>query len=91
LAEASRHLGVEGATELAYLQCRWEDLAGSQVAAHSRPAAFEGGRLTVVVDQSAWAVELQLLSAQLLERVRSEAPAVRTLLVRVSPRGSRGW
>ena len=66
---------------------RWEEVVGSDVARHCRPAAVEGERLTVVATDPAWASELQWLAADVLERGNEMAPAGRltSLTVRVAP------
>lgn len=57
---------------------RWDVIVGREVAAHSRPVAFDrgepgaGGRLTVQTDSTAWATQLRLLAAQLVLRLNKE-------------------
>jgi predicted nucleic acid-binding Zn ribbon protein len=87
LAEATRALGVDGAVELAGVQALWSEVAGEAVAAHAWPVLLRQGVLKVAVDHNAWAVELRLLSADLLQRLRGPCPAVRAIVVQVSPAG----
>ena len=47
----------------------WPGIAGRVVAAHSRPEAVRDGVLMVATDTPAWAQELQMRRAELLERL----------------------
>lgn len=49
----------------------WADIAGTEVARHSRPVALRQGVLHVTVDNSPWLCELTLRTDDLLGRVRS--------------------
>jgi predicted nucleic acid-binding Zn ribbon protein len=84
LAEATRIMGLEGAIELAGVQAQWEQVAGEAVAAHAWPTALRQGVLTVAVDHHAWAVELRLLSADLLRGLQVPCPTVQAIAVQVS-------
>ena len=66
---------------------RWEEVVGSDVARHCRPAAVEGDRLVVIATDPAWASELQWLAARVLERINEIASTERlkSLTVRVAP------
>jgi predicted nucleic acid-binding Zn ribbon protein len=77
-------MGLEGVVELAGVQARWEQVAGEVVAAHAWPTAFHQGLLTVAVDHHAWAVELRLLSADLLRGLQVPCPTVQAIAVQVS-------
>jgi len=91
LPEAARLIGAEGAVELAVVRRNWVDVAGSQVAAHAWPAALERGVLTVATDHHAWAVQLRLLSGELLGNLQVSCPSVRAIAVQVSPREGQRW
>lgn len=56
-------------TTLAAIQTVWEDALGAEVAAHARPVAERGGEVTVECADAVWAQELDLMQAQLLERL----------------------
>lgn len=51
---------------------RWAELVGPQVAEHSTPESFEGGRLVVRTDSTAWATQLKLLAGTVLKRLNEE-------------------
>jgi predicted nucleic acid-binding Zn ribbon protein len=62
---------------------RWAEVVGSEVAAHTRPAAFEDGELVVMADSAAWATQVRLLAPQLLRRLGAELGAGTVRRVRV--------
>ena len=62
----------EDALRTAGIPARWEQIVGSDIAAHCRPSALDGGDLTVVAESTAWATNLTLMSRQLLERIAAE-------------------
>ena len=62
----------EDALRTAGIPARWEQIVGTDIAAHCRPSALDGGDLTVVAESTAWATNLTLMSRQLLERIAAE-------------------
>ncbi|WP_419842424.1 DUF721 domain-containing protein [Candidatus Poriferisodalis sp.] len=54
------------------LHRRWAAAVGETIAAHSRPERLESGRLTVVVDDPAWATELRYHSARILSALNAD-------------------
>lgn len=50
----------------------WERVVGPDVAQHSRPMTLEGGELTIEAESTAWATQLRLLAASLLQRIAAE-------------------
>jgi len=64
-------------TPLAALQSVWPELVGERIAAVARPVSERDGVVTIDCSDSVWAQELDLMQAQLLERLRgrlSERP-----------------
>jgi predicted nucleic acid-binding Zn ribbon protein len=51
------------------LQASWKEVVGPAVSAEAEPVAEHGGRVTVACRSAVWAQELELLSADLLERL----------------------
>ena len=51
---------------------RWEQIVGSDIAAHCTPESFDGGRLTVRTDSTAWATQLRLLAPNVVRRLNEE-------------------
>jgi len=74
---------------------RWEQIVGAELAAHARPEGFRDGVLTVAADSSAWAAQLQLLAATLVQRLNAELGhgTVRRVKVRgpTGPRQQGAW
>jgi predicted nucleic acid-binding Zn ribbon protein len=59
-------------TGLAAVQAAWAGVVGEQLAAVAEPVSERAGTLTIEVADSVWAQELDLMQAQLLERLRGE-------------------
>lgn len=64
---------------------RWAQAVGEAIAAHAQPERLEAGRLTVVVDDPAWATELRYHSNRILTALNAEggAAAISELRLRV--------
>jgi Dna[CI] antecedent, DciA len=63
---------VTPATLLAAVQAAWPRVAGEAVTAQAEPVAERNGVVTVACRSATWAQELDLLQAELLERLNSE-------------------
>jgi predicted nucleic acid-binding Zn ribbon protein len=59
-------------TGLAAVQAAWSGVVGEQLAAVAEPVSERAGTLTIEVADTVWAQELDLMQAQLLERLRGE-------------------
>jgi predicted nucleic acid-binding Zn ribbon protein len=59
------------ASTLAHVQEVWGGVAGSALAAAARPTAERDGVLSVTCEASVWAQELDLMSADLIERLNA--------------------
>ena len=57
-------------TGLASVQAGWSQAVGEQIAAVAQPISERSGTLTVECTNAMWAQELDLMQAQLLERLR---------------------
>lgn len=64
--------GWRGNVQVGSVVGRWPTIVGDAVAAHVSPVAFEGTRLTVRADSTAWATQMQLLSSSVLARIETE-------------------
>ncbi|WP_051477336.1 DciA family protein [Arthrobacter sp. Br18] len=51
---------------------RWEELVGSDIAAHCSPESFDGSTVLVRCDSTAWATQLRLISPDVLRRFEAE-------------------
>jgi predicted nucleic acid-binding Zn ribbon protein len=59
-------------TGLAAVQSAWAGAVGEQLAAVATPVAERSGTLTIECADTVWAQELDLMQAQLLERLKEE-------------------
>jgi len=59
-------------TGLAAVQAAWDGVVGEQLAQAATPVSERAGTVTVECVDSVWAHELDLMQAQLLERLRDE-------------------
>jgi predicted nucleic acid-binding Zn ribbon protein len=66
---------VEPATLLASVQRAWAGAVGEAVAREAIPVTARDGVVTVACRSSTWAQELDLLSDQILARLRAELPS----------------
>ncbi|MDX6594853.1 MAG: hypothetical protein QOI72_235 [Solirubrobacterales bacterium] len=59
-------------TGLAATQAAWAGTVGERLAGVAEPVTERAGTLTIEVADTVWAQELDLMQAQLLERLRDE-------------------
>jgi predicted nucleic acid-binding Zn ribbon protein len=85
LAAVGADLGLPAPDALDSLARGWPDLAGAELAAHSRPGALRDGVLTVLVEAAGWATQLRYREPEVLQRVAEAVGAgvVRGLRIRV--------
>jgi predicted nucleic acid-binding Zn ribbon protein len=69
----TRHLGGPSAQVLTAVFAHWEELVGTDIAAHATPKSLRDGVLTVVVDHSAWATQLRYMGVDLVASISSQA------------------
>jgi hypothetical protein len=69
LPDLAERGGWGGVVELCRLQAEWPGLVGATLAAHAAPERIVRGRLTVVVDTSAWLVQLSFFKAEIQRKV----------------------
>ena len=79
LAELSEQLAP--ATALAAIQSAWPAAVGPAIAAQAQPVSERAGTVTVACRSAVWAQELDLMSAELIERLNQALgrPAVKAL------------
>jgi predicted nucleic acid-binding Zn ribbon protein len=73
----------------------WEEIVGSDLAAHTRPDGFAEGELVIAADSTAWATQVRLLASMLVRRLNAELGegTVKRVKVRgpAGPRQRGGW
>jgi len=52
----------------------WEKIVGADIAIHSKPISLVDGQLTIQTSSTAWATQLNLISADLLKTISGSAP-----------------
>jgi hypothetical protein len=87
-----RGMGAPGTDAVELVFNRWEEVVGTVLAARTRPAGLENGRLVLVADDPAVVSHVRWLEADLLERLDSLLGAGRVtgVDVRVARRSRRG-
>ncbi len=97
LAEFLSHQGWEDDAARAGLFEQWPEIVGEDVAEHVHVESWNDGQLVLRADSTAWATQVRLLTASLLERVRAALGPDVVESVQVKgprrPRGARapGW
>ena len=64
--------GLDTRTHVAQVLNNWADLVGQEVADHVRPERFEGAKLTLRADSTAWATQMRLLQATVQRRLNDQ-------------------
>ena len=72
LARIVKARGWQQPTAEATVFGAWERVVGAEIASHSRPVKLEEGVLTVEAESTAWATQLRLLTAALLQKIARE-------------------
>jgi len=71
LEEVLSSLGLSSVTWMVRLSAAWEGIVGPLLSGKTFPARLKNGVLTVIVQNHAWAQELQLKKPALMERVNT--------------------
>jgi len=69
----------------------WIIVVGSDIGSHSTPISLVDGLLTIKTSSSAWATQLTLMSAHLLETISNSAPGALVEEILVLPPGAPSW
>lgn len=69
----------------------WPQLVGPTVAAHTHALFVDNGTLVVQCDATAWATQLRLMRADLLERILAEHPESELLDIDARNPGAPSW
>ncbi|HUF85005.1 MAG TPA: DUF721 domain-containing protein [Acidimicrobiia bacterium] len=89
LAAVGADLGLPATDALTALSERWTEVAGAELAAHSRVGTLRDDVLTVLVEASPWATKLRYREPELLARIADAVGegVVRGLRIRVERPG----
>jgi predicted nucleic acid-binding Zn ribbon protein len=77
------------ATTLARVQARWADAVGDAVAREAAPVSEREGVVTVACESAVWAQEIDLLSAELVDRLNDRIGSAPVRSLRVVVGGAR--
>jgi predicted nucleic acid-binding Zn ribbon protein len=58
---------------IAEISAIWPEVVGERLAAEAQPSTLKDGRLVVSVPSSVWAGQVRLMTAEILERLKSAA------------------
>ena len=78
-----KHLNAPKADVVESVFADWERLVGEVIAKHTRPARITNGTLFLVVDDPAWASEMEWMSEELLRRISALADTVEITDIKV--------
>jgi predicted nucleic acid-binding Zn ribbon protein len=71
LAKVGAEFGLAPGGAHATLDARWDEVMGSDVAAHAQLVSVRDGTLTVAVADPIWATQLRYLEAAIVTRARA--------------------
>ncbi|GAB3603252.1 DciA family protein [Microbacterium aureliae] len=74
IADLTRESGWEAQLSREDVVRAWDEVAGADTAARTRPVAFADGVLVVQADSTAWAKQLQIMRAQILSEIIRRFP-----------------
>ena len=83
--QVARRFGLENKLLELHLRQHWPKIAGSQIAAHTKPDQVRFKKLYLVVESSVWAHQLTFLKPTLIENICAEAgrTCITDIVVRV--------
>lgn len=69
LDRTAKRLGGPSSGTSSALFSRWDQVVGTDIAAHARPVSLHRGTLVLAVDHPAWATQLRYMTSDLLTRI----------------------
>lgn len=73
LSRLAHKLGLETRLLEVQLKRRWTEIAGAQIAAHTRPDQIRFKKLSLLVENSVWLQQLTYLKPELLDKINDAA------------------
>lgn len=89
--DLTSELGWNSPLARSELVSSWSELVGDETADHSTPVGIEGGVLTVSCDSTAWATQLRLMRAQILNLISQRYPDADIHTLRFNGPGVPSW
>lgn len=69
----------------------WEEIVGPDIAAHTTPTSASEGVVEIHCDSSAWATQLRLMRAQILETLATRFPEACIVELSIKAPGVPSW
>ncbi len=76
LCEATAERGIDREMKRYAIWQRWNNLVGTEVAAHARPARWQGTTLVIRAEHPAWIQELGFLKRRMLANIKEHMPTL---------------
>jgi predicted nucleic acid-binding Zn ribbon protein len=87
LAAVGAELGLPPGNPMHELEQHWDDVVGTEVAAHARLDAVRDGNAIITVDGPIWATQLRYLETEIVTRAASVVGTGVVIAVRVRVAG----
>jgi predicted nucleic acid-binding Zn ribbon protein len=91
LGEMTRERGWDERIQAQRVFTDWAGIVGPEIAAHSHVDGFEDGIVSIVTDSTAWAKELKLLAARVVQRLNEEIGHGTVLRIEVRGPQAPSW
>jgi predicted nucleic acid-binding Zn ribbon protein len=73
------------------LHNQWAEVVGADTAANSTPEDLVDGTLTIRCVSTAWATQLRLMSAEILQRLQADYPSLKIDALKMLGPDARSW
>ena len=91
LGEMTRDRGWDERIQAQRVFTDWAGVVGAEIAAHSTVEGFEDGIVSIRTDSTAWAKELKLLAARVVQRLNEEIGHGTVLRIEVRGPQAPSW
>ena len=91
LGEMTRDRGWDERIQAQRVFTDWAGIVGAEIAAHSTVEGFEDGIVSIRTDSTAWAKELKLLAARVVQRLNEEIGHGTVLRIEVRGPQAPSW
>jgi predicted nucleic acid-binding Zn ribbon protein len=91
LGEMTRERGWDERIQATRVFTDWPGIVGPEIAAHSTVEAFEDGIVSIRAESTAWAKELKLLAARVVQRLNEELGHGTVLRIEVRGPQAPSW
>jgi predicted nucleic acid-binding Zn ribbon protein len=91
LGEMTRERGWDERIQATRVFTDWAGIVGPEIAAHSKVEAFEDGIVSIRAESTAWAKELKLLAARVVQRLNEELGHGTVLRIEVRGPQAPSW